>query len=100
MGPETPLGRTVSESAAACLQALSANAERSAQRRRVRLRHIMAEKLETKLSRAQASRTCSAGTPMIFARAQLVRFHSLPVHQRRRFCRHCLDAARPTAGNL
>src|SRR5438552_6201669 len=55
-GPATPLGRTACDSAASWLHAFSANIETNAQRKKIRLRHIMAGELAIKVLPAQAWR--------------------------------------------
>src|SRR5947199_6192673 len=80
-GPETPLGRTPSESTPSCAHPPSAETRTNAQKIQVRLRHIMDGKLATELLSTQVSTCLLDATAKIACRARSVRSHSLLAHR-------------------
>src|SRR5439155_15338245 len=80
-GPETPLGRTPSESTPSCAQAPSAETRTNAQKIQIRLRDFMSGELATEILFVQASGSLEMATVTISSRARSVRSHSLLAHR-------------------
>src|SRR5207249_11593347 len=79
--PETPLGRTPSESLPSCAQTPTAETTTNAQKIQLRVRDFMSGELATEILFVQASGSLEMATVTISSRARSVRSRTLPVHR-------------------